>query len=61
MRYPSTVNIANIERAIKRKGFSEPYHKVTFDLTEAASEDAFSKKQIEALWERVKPSDFSVE
>ena len=32
MRYPSTVQIAAIERAVVRAGFSEPYHQVTFDL-----------------------------
>ena len=32
MRYSSTVQIAAIERSVVRAGFSEPYHKVTFDL-----------------------------
>lgn len=32
MRYPSTVQVAYIERSTKRQGFSEPFHKVTFDL-----------------------------
>ena len=32
MRYPSTVQVADIERSVARDGFSEPYHKVTFDL-----------------------------
>ncbi|NER82500.1 MAG: hypothetical protein F6K42_23655 [Leptolyngbya sp. SIO1D8] len=32
MRYPSTVQVSDIERSTVREGFSEPYHKVTFDL-----------------------------
>ena len=32
MRYPSTVQVADIERSVEREGFSEPYHKVVFDL-----------------------------
>lgn len=32
MRYPSTMQVANIERSTTREGFSEPYHKITFDL-----------------------------
>lgn len=32
MRYPSTVELAGIEHLASRNGFSEPYHKVTFDL-----------------------------
>jgi hypothetical protein len=97
MRYPSTMQLAAIERLTARDGFSEPYHKVTFDLTsegipvsqlvvwvhpaypddnlirvaqtfawsrlvalsEAASEDIFSEDEIHALWEQVKPADFT--
>lgn len=33
MRYPSTMQLAAIERLTTRNGFSELYHKVTFDLT----------------------------
>jgi hypothetical protein len=32
MRYPSTIQLAAIERLAARDGFSELYHKVTFDL-----------------------------
>ena len=32
MRYPSTVEVASIERSTKREGFQELYRKVTFDL-----------------------------
>ncbi|MEM1290595.1 MAG: hypothetical protein AAGH67_03820 [Cyanobacteria bacterium P01_H01_bin.162] len=32
MRYPSTIQIAAIERFVVREDFSEPYHRVTFDL-----------------------------
>ncbi|MEM9093160.1 MAG: hypothetical protein AAGC93_31090 [Cyanobacteria bacterium P01_F01_bin.53] len=32
MRYPSTVQVSGIEHSVVREGFSEPYHKVTFDL-----------------------------
>ena len=32
MRYPSIMQFARIEQLVERDGFSEPYHKVTFDL-----------------------------
>ncbi|MEM9772927.1 MAG: hypothetical protein AAF889_15280 [Cyanobacteria bacterium P01_D01_bin.73] len=32
MRYPSSIKLTGIEKAVAREGFSEPYHKVTFDL-----------------------------
>ncbi|MEL6399069.1 MAG: hypothetical protein AAFR26_08300 [Cyanobacteria bacterium J06626_4] len=32
MRDPSTIQIAAIERSVVREDFSEPYHRVTFDL-----------------------------
>ena len=32
MRYPSSIKLATVEKEIIREGFSEPYHKVTFDL-----------------------------
>ncbi len=32
MRYPTTIEVAKIERAIARPGFSAPYHRVTFTL-----------------------------
>ena len=32
MRYLSRVELSKIERLTTRNGFSEPYHKVTFDL-----------------------------
>jgi len=32
MRYSSTIELATLERLATRVGFSEPYHKVTFDL-----------------------------
>lgn len=32
MRYPSQVEIASIEKLMKRDSFSERYHKVTFNL-----------------------------
>ena len=32
MRYPSEVQVAGIEHSILREGFSDPYHKVTFNL-----------------------------
>lgn len=97
MRYPSLIKLATVERLTERDGFSEAYHRVTFDLisegiptsqitvwvhpaypddqliriartfawsrlvdwTEAAGEGAFSEAEIQALWEHVKPSDFT--
>ncbi|MEM9486190.1 MAG: hypothetical protein AAGA83_21135 [Cyanobacteria bacterium P01_F01_bin.116] len=32
MRYPSEIQVADIERSVPREDFSEPYHKVTFNL-----------------------------
>ncbi|MEM0982176.1 MAG: hypothetical protein AAGH78_18145 [Cyanobacteria bacterium P01_H01_bin.58] len=32
MRYPSEVQVADIERSVPRENFSELYHKVTFHL-----------------------------
>lgn len=32
MYYPSAVQLQQVERFATREGFSEPYHKVTFDL-----------------------------
>ena len=32
MRYPSSIQLATVDKAITREGFCEPYHKVTFDL-----------------------------
>ncbi|MBD1836275.1 hypothetical protein H6F61_27230 [Cyanobacteria bacterium FACHB-472] len=93
MYHSSTIKLAAVERYAARDGFSEPYHKVTFelisegiptsqivvwvhpaypdddlirvaqtfawrrllDLSEAASEGAFSEEEIQLLWERVKP------
>jgi hypothetical protein len=32
MRYSTTIQLAEIERETTREGFSEPFHKVTFNL-----------------------------
>ncbi|MEM6838040.1 MAG: hypothetical protein AAF609_14435 [Cyanobacteria bacterium P01_C01_bin.120] len=32
MRYPSLIQVAKIEHAVAREGFSELYHQVTFSL-----------------------------
>ncbi len=32
MRYTSSIQFATLEKSVAREGFSDPYHKVTFDL-----------------------------